>query len=1012
MLCSTRMLRIAFAVWLVLSSSTVLAEEKFFAPGTGNWLDGMNWSPEGVPGAADSAVIGAGKTAQLDAPATVGGLKLDGGTLTGTGVLTVAGLLTLKSGAMTGSGTTLAQGGIDITSGVSLGDTRTLTNIATAAWNGGPLQLAPGAVFQNAGTLNINATTDFTGGTLNNSGAIAKGAGGVSRCTGALNNSGSVTVAVGELQLRGGGMHTGAFTVQPSATLEFGNGSHTLDGGAMVTGGGIVRFLAGTTTFNAATYDVTGSTTASGGTHTFTTAATVSHVGSLALSATAVLVFNSGELIAPSGYMQTGGTLGGSDTVTVAGPMTWSGGTMNGSGITNANGGITFATATTPTIGNTRTVNNAGTATWTGSFSFHLDAGAVLNNTGTLNINASADFLGGTLNNSGAIHKTASPGSALTRCTAALNNTGTLSVTGGVLQLNNGGTHSGAFAVQPPGVLELGGGTHTLGAGAALGGAGILRLTGGTTTMNGGVYNVSGTTSVTGGTHTIGAGAAIQGVGALQVLGNGTINFDSGDVVVPTSYSQSGGTVGGSDTLNLNVPMMWSAGTINGSGTINANAGMNLAALGTLALGDTRTLHNTATATWSGFGSFQNAAGAVLTNSGTFDIQTASDFLAGTFINSGTLTKSVAGGGDGRTRVTAALTNSGMIEVPAGILEFAGGYTQSAGTTRLNGGALQASAFTFNGGVLEGVGMVTGMLTSGAQVRPGLSPGILNLSGRYTQRPEGSLQVEIGGLEAGTNFDRFAIAGQAVLDGTLEVTLINGFVPSIGDQFRVMSFGSRMGDFSAINGLALGNGLGFNRIADPNGVTLRVAQEICADEIDNDGNGATDCDDPKCSGVPPCAGPPSPTPSNATPTQMPSSTAGAPTPTRTPTSNTPTPTPTATFSIGPTRTPTSNTATPTPTPTFGSSRTPAANTPTRTPTATFDVRSTASPTVTPTPTPTPGCVGDCDGDQMVSQGDIASVVSGLFSPQPASVCDALGADDRVSVQELVEAVTNAINGCR
>jgi hypothetical protein len=38
--------------------------------------------------------------------------------------------------------------------------------------------------------------------------------------------------------------------------------------------------------------------------------------------------------------------------------------------------------------------------------------------------------------------------------------------------------------------------------------------------------------------------------------------------------------------------------------------------------------------------------------------------------------------------------------------------------------------------------------------------------------------------------------GQVTLDGTLLVTLLNGFVPDAGDSFQVLTFASRQGDFA------------------------------------------------------------------------------------------------------------------------------------------------------------------------------------------------------------------------
>ncbi len=54
----------------------------------------------------------------------------------------------------------------------------------------------------------------------------------------------------------------------------------------------------------------------------------------------------------------------------------------------------------------------------------------------------------------------------------------------------------------------------------------------------------------------------------------------------------------------------------------------------------------------------------------------------------------------------------------------------------------------------------------------------------------------------GTEFDQLVITGSATLDGMLNTTLVNGFTPSAGDTFEIMTFGSLYGSFASINGFA------------------------------------------------------------------------------------------------------------------------------------------------------------------------------------------------------------------
>src|SRR6185369_10537384 len=81
---------------------------------------------------------------------------------------------------------------------------------------------------------------------------------------------------------------------------------------------------------------------------------------------------------------------------------------------------------------------------------------------------------------------------------------------------------------------------------------------------------------------------------------------------------------------------------------------------------------------------------------------------------------------------------------------------------------------------------------------------------------------EIGGLTVGTDYDRAAITGAATLAGTLNISLINGFEPNIGDTFTIMTFGSRSGDFATVNGTTIPNGKAFQKTVNATSVVLAV----------------------------------------------------------------------------------------------------------------------------------------------------------------------------------------------
>ena len=103
-----------------------------------------------------------------------------------------------------------------------------------------------------------------------------------------------------------------------------------------------------------------------------------------------------------------------------------------------------------------------------------------------------------------------------------------------------------------------------------------------------------------------------------------------------------------------------------------------------------------------------------------------------------------------------------------------------------NGGSVDCQ-----GGTCSGDGTIGGDLNnSGGIVAPGNSPGILTIDGDYTQGSGGTLAIEIGGLAVGDEHDQLNVLGNLDLDGTLEVTLIDGFSPVDGNTFDILNFSS------------------------------------------------------------------------------------------------------------------------------------------------------------------------------------------------------------------------------
>ncbi len=152
-------------------------------------------------------------------------------------------------------------------------------------------------------------------------------------------------------------------------------------------------------------------------------------------------------------------------------------------------------------------------------------------------------------------------------------------------------------------------------------------------------------------------------------------------------------------------------------------------------------------------------------------------------------------------------SNAGTVGVePGSFVWLSGNYTQTVGRTRLLDGGLMAAAVSLQGGVLDGSGYVAGDVLNAARLDVGgaQTAGMLFLLGNYVQTAAGVLNVELGGLELGSQYDYLYIDGSATLGGTLNLGLLGGFMPNPDDFFVILSAASIAGDFATINGLFVG----------------------------------------------------------------------------------------------------------------------------------------------------------------------------------------------------------------
>ncbi len=475
------------------------------------------------------------------------------------------------------------------------------------------------------------------------------------------------------------------------------------------------------------------------------------------------------------------GTPGGTLTITPTGLLNLSG-TGNGIFIADVN------------------VTNNGTIDYTGAGpgQFGLINNNTVTNNASFNVGDRSWFGGfgtGRIVNSasGVYRKTVGTGAHA--IIYPFSNSGTLDIqTGSVLIAGASatGTNTGTIRIAPTSTLDISGGVST--------------------------FN-----------YTFGAGTTFPDVGKVRLRDVNYVTLTiAADVSMPNlvlgfdGSSALNAVITGPGALTVTKTLDWFSGTMSGSGTtvIPAGATMNLtgAAVSGMAISG-RTINNSGTAILSANaatsvqgtnGIFNNLAGAV------FDAQTDADFLGtGTFTNAGLLKKSA---GAARTSFgNWLLSNSGTVQVLSGELGPNGfngpGYVQTAGSLVLNGGNFTTGGNNadIRSGTVSGNGTITaGTVLNSGVIGPGLSAGMLTISGNYTQTTNGTLAIEIGGTTAGTQYDQLNVTGTATLGGTLALSLINAFSPVPGNTFTVMTYASHgTSNFSVITGVSIGGGKSF-----------------------------------------------------------------------------------------------------------------------------------------------------------------------------------------------------------
>jgi Tol biopolymer transport system component len=114
-------------------------------------------------------------------------------------------------------------------------------------------------------------------------------------------------------------------------------------------------------------------------------------------------------------------------------------------------------------------------------------------------------------------------------------------------------------------------------------------------------------------------------------------------------------------------------------------------------------------------------------------------------------------------------------------------------------------AFTGSGGSSGG-----GDIFFEGDLQPGNSPASVMFENNVSLGNSATTEIEIAGLSAGTEHDQIEVIGDLVLNGDLNVTLLDGFSPELGDSFDILNWSSLAGTFDTISLPLLGSGLSWN----------------------------------------------------------------------------------------------------------------------------------------------------------------------------------------------------------
>ena len=284
------------------------------------------------------------------------------------------------------------------------------------------------------------------------------------------------------------------------------------------------------------------------------------------------------------------------------------------------------------------------------------------------------------------------------------------------------------------------------------------------------------------------------------------------------------------DVKSVSIPAGVSVAYDAGAGATNleslTSAGNLILSAGALSVGSALMSHGAALTVQGGSHSLGGLTldGSLNVDAGSLQLQGGGHFAAGGEVNVAAPGKLQFAGGvfavdsvvsnagtlalqSGTTTFSERVSNSGLFAVQLGSAVFQAGYLQTAGSLTLGTSdvsgvnlAVGDAGLRVDGGVFNGTGTIRGDVQIGAAtLAPGFSPGRLDIYGNLDLTSSSTTDIELWGKNLG-QYDVLNVVGTAHLDGVLNVSTGNGYVPVAGDGLAFMNFsGGSTGGFARMN---------------------------------------------------------------------------------------------------------------------------------------------------------------------------------------------------------------------